>query len=51
MKEVAKIKNYTIYEWWFRYYVYHNSEDGTEYYDWRFEELDEALDYVKGWIK
>lgn len=46
MKEVAKIKNYTIYEWWFRYYVYFKIED-IEYFDWKFEDLESAINYVK----
>ncbi len=50
MKEVAKIKNYSISEFWFKYYVFWE-HDGEEYFqDW-FNSLNEAIDYVNTWVK
>ena len=49
MKELASIRKdnitYKIYEFWFKYYIYLEI-DGTEYPGHRFEEYEEALEYV-----
>lgn len=50
MKEVAKIKNFSISEHWFKYYVY-ETIDGVEYYKFCFDEFKDALDYVASWVK
>jgi len=51
MKEVAKIKNYSVSEFWFKYYVFWKDENGNEYNDGWFETLQEAVDYIMNWVK
>lgn len=50
MKEVAKIKDFSIYEFWFRYRVYYKDQYG-EHLEYVFDSLSEAIDYVKGWVE
>lgn len=50
MKEVAKIKNYSISEFWYKYYVF-CEYNGEEHFEYWFDTLAEAIDYVKGWLK
>lgn len=50
MRKVAEIKEYVIYEFWYSYYIFYKF-DGAEVPDGRFNSLEEAIDYVKMWIK
>lgn len=49
MIEVARIKDFSIYEFWFNYRVYYKDQYG-EHLEYIFETLSEALDYIKNFI-
>ena len=51
MKEVAKIKEYSLKEFWFSYYVFWKDDDGFEWECCRFENLKDAVDYIMSWLK
>lgn len=50
MKEVGKIKNFSIYEFYGMYRVYYTDPYG-EHLHYIFDTLSEALDYIKFWVK
>lgn len=51
MKEIARIKDYSISEFWFKYYVFWKDDNGQEWECGWFETFKEALDYVVSWVK
>lgn len=51
MKEIARIKDYSISEFWFKYYVFWKDDNGQEFNCGWFETFKEALDYVASWVK
>lgn len=50
MKEVARIKDFSINELWFKYYVFLEN-DGNSYFQFTFDTLQEAIDYIMTFIK
>lgn len=49
MKEIAKIKDFSIYEFWFRYRVYYKDKYG-ERLQYVFDTLEEAINYIKTFV-
>lgn len=51
MKEIGKIKDYIISEFWFKYYVFWVDDNGQEWECGWFNELREALEYIGTFVK
>lgn len=50
MKEIGTIKNYSIYEFRYKYRVYYTDQFG-EHLEYIFDKLSDAIDYIKKWLK
>lgn len=51
MKEVARIKDYTVSEFWFKYYVFWKDDNNFEWDCGWFDNLQDAIDYIMTWVK
>ena len=49
MKIVKETKHFRIYKHWFKYYVYYLNCIYEEYFEYTFDELEDAIDYVEFW--